>query len=240
MRKLKLAIFILLAGVGLAGLSSCNFNCVRGSGHQVTETRKVDDFTRIEISGGFKVNLKQDSSLNIAITADDNLLKYIKTKVEDGKLIIKTKRNLCNTSEMTLNIGIHKLEELRSSGAIEVTGDGLITTKDLNFDLSGASKITLDLNAANVTTTGSGATELYLTGQASSHHINISGVGHIHAFDFVVGDYDIETSGAGDAEINVLHNLAVHSSGASEVKYKGNPSNVTNDKSGASSVEKVN
>jgi len=55
----------------------------------------------------------------------------------------------------------------------------------------------------------------------------------------VVGDYDISTSGAGNCEINVLHSLNVSSSGASEVKYKGNPSSVNNDKSGASTLQKV-
>ncbi len=39
-------------------------------------------------------------------------------------------------------------------------------------------------------------------------------------------------------QIDVLNKLNVHSSGASDVKYKGNPA-VNNDKSGASSVEKA-
>jgi hypothetical protein len=112
-------------------------------------------------------------------------------------------------------------------------------TKDLDIDLSGATKVNLDLNAANVTTTGSGATELNLKGQATSHHINISGVGHVYAFDFVVGSCDVESSGVGHCEVNVLNNLNVHSSGASDVKYKGHPS-ISNDKSGASSIEQVN
>jgi hypothetical protein len=232
-------ILLLIAGFAVvAASSSCMLNCVRGSGHPATVTRKVSEFTRIEISGGFKVKLKQDSSLNLTITADDNLLKYVKTKVDGDVLKIYTHKSICNSGDMTVNIGIHKLEELKGSGAIEVTADGKIVTKDLNLEFSGASKVTLDLDAANVTTTGNGATEMFLSGQASSNHISISGVGKIHAFDFVVGDYDIESSGASNCDVNALHTLNIHSSGASDVKYKGNPS-ITNDKSGASSVEKA-
>jgi len=98
----------------------------------------------------------------------------------------------------------------------------------------------MDLNAANVSTSGSGVTELNLKGQATSHDIDLSGSGHVYALDFVVGACDIQTSGVGHSEVNVLNKLSVHSSGASEVKYRGNPSSVTNDKSGASSIEKVN
>jgi len=239
MKKVHYYILLLVAGFSVAALSSCMFNCVRGSGHPASETRKVAEFTKLDISGDFNIILKQDSSLTLDITADDNLLKFIKTKIEGNTLKIYTHKNLCNSGQMTITIGIHKLEELRSSGAIEVTADGKLVTKDLGFHLSGASKITLDLSAANVTTDGSGVTELNLTGQASSHHIDISGVAKVHAFDFVVGDYDISTSGAGNCEINVLHSLNVSSSGASEVKYKGNPSSVNNDKSGASTLQKV-
>ena len=239
MKKIHLAL-VIIAAVALGGLSACRFNCVHGSGHMVSDDRKVSDFNMISISGDYKVVLKQDSSMSLKITADDNLIKYIKTEVSGDRLRIYSKRNLCNNGQLTINIGIRNLEELKASGAVEVESDGNIRTQDLRFKLSGATKITMNLNAANVTTSGSGATELNLKGQATSHDIDLSGVGHVYAFDFVVGSCDIQTSGAGHCEVNVLNSLSVHSSGASEVRYRGNPSNVTNDKSGASSVEKVN
>ena len=240
MKKIHLAILLLLACVTLGILSSCRFYCVRGSGNQLSETRKLGDFQKIDISGGYKVNLKQDSSLSIKITADDNLLKYIKTEIDGDRLRIYSKKNMCNTGQMTVNIGVKNLEEVKASGGIEIESDGKINTQDIAFRLSGATKITMDLNAANVTTSGSGSTELDLRGQASSHDIDLSGSGTVNALDFVVGNCNIQTSGVGESQVNVLHSLSVHSSGASSVKYRGNPSNVTNDKSGASSIEKIN
>jgi hypothetical protein len=233
------AILVILATVIISGLSSCVFDCVHGSGSQATENRKLTDFSRIDISGGFKVILKQDSSLSLKITADDNLLKYIKTAVNGGKLRIYTRRNICNSGEMTLNIGVRNLEEIKASGGIEVLGDGKITTQDMHFRLSGATKVTMELNAANVTTTGRGSTELNLKGQATSHNIEMSGSSKVNALDFVVGNCDIQTSGVGDSKVNVLHALNINSAGASDVKYRGNPS-VTEHKAGASSVEKIN
>ncbi|MEO6980362.1 MAG: DUF2807 domain-containing protein, partial [Mucilaginibacter sp.] len=128
--------------------------------------------------------------------------------------------------------------ELKASGAVEVESDGKIITQDIEFTLSGATKLSMDLNAANVRTKGSGVTTINLKGQASSHDVEIRGSGELHAFDFVVGTCSINSSGIGHSEVNVLNKLNVHSSGASDVKYKGNPS-VNNDKSGASSVEKA-
>lgn len=232
---------MVLAGVVLISLSSCNFACVKASGNQVSENRKVSDFTRIEVSGAFKIILKQDSSLNIAVTADDNLQKYIKTEVSGNRLRIYTdNKNICNGGQIIVTIGVHKLEAIKLSGANELSGDGKLVAGDINFKLSGVAKVNLDIDAANVKTEGSGATEIILKGQASAHKVNLSGGGKIHAFDFVVGNYDISTSGASECEINVLHALNVRSSGASSIKYKGNPESVNNDKSGVSSITKVN
>lgn len=240
MKRIPLIIGILFTGIVLTALSSCMFNCVHGSGKQASEERKVSGFSKITISGGFKIILKQDSSFNLKVTADDNLLKYVKTEVEGSRLHIYTRRNICDGGNMTVTIGIRDLQELKASGGVEVASDGKITTQDLRFKLSGATKVTMDLNAANVNTSGSGDTELDLKGQATSHNIDMSGSGKVYAFDFVVGSCDIQTSGVGYSEVNVLNKLSIHSSGASDVKYKGNPSNVSNDKSGASSVEKIN
>jgi len=239
MKKIQLTILALVAGFILFGLSSCVFNCIHGSGHQVSESRNVGEFSRVSISGGYKVVLKQDSSFSIKITGDDNLMKYIKTNLEGDKLRIYNKKNFCNAGQIVVNVGVKNLEQIKASGAVEVESDGKLVTKDLNIDLSGATKVTLDLNAANVTTSGSGATELNLKGQATSHNIDISGVGHVYALDFVVGTCEIESSGAGHCEVNAINNLSVHSSGASEVKYRGHPT-INNDKSGASSIEQVN
>jgi hypothetical protein len=240
MKKIKIIAFAVLAGAAASTLSSCMLHCVHGSGHQVSEDRKVGQFSRISISGGYHVVLKQDSSYSLKITADDNLLKYIRTKVDGDELQVYNHKNFCNEGELMVYIGVKDLEKVKASGGVEIESDGTIHTKDLSFDLSGATKVTMDLNAARVSTSGSGATQLNLKGQATSSDIDISGVAHVHAFDFVVGSCEIQTSGVGDCEVNVLNSLHIHSSGASSVKYKGSPSDVSNDKSGASSVEKVN
>lgn len=221
-------------------VSSCKTACTKGSGHVVSEKRKVADFTKLDISGSYNVELVQDSSLNVSISADDNLLKQISTGVSGDKLKIKTENNICPSGQIVVTIGIHNLDEVDQAGAINLTTQGKLVTKNLGLNLAGSSNVTMDLDAANLHTTASGTIELNLKGQSTSHSMNLSGGGKVHAFDFVVGNYDLETSGAGDFEINVLHELTVNSSGATEVKYKGNPTTINNKKSGVSTITKVN
>jgi hypothetical protein len=241
---MKKPYFILLAVVTaftMLTFASCKMSCIKGSGNQTTTNRKVADFTKLDISGAYKVILKQDSSLSVSVTADDNLQELIKTDVSGNTLKISTnKKSICASGDFTVTIGVQHLEAIKTSGAISVISEGKIIAKTFNLDLSGATRINLNLDAGTVHTEGSGVTEITLKGQASSHDINLSGGGKVHAFDFIVGNYDIETSGASECEINVLHELTVNSSGASSINYKGNPATINNKKAGVSSITKVN
>ncbi|RCH56366.1 DUF2807 domain-containing protein [Mucilaginibacter hurinus] len=228
-----------IASIAVTAFSSCNNSCKQGSGNIATDTRKVEDFTKIEVSGGYKVTLKQDSSLSIAITTDDNLFDDIKTSVSGGTLTIKPNKNICATESSTLVIGVRNLEKIAGSGAVDFASAGKLTTGNLSISLSGSGKVDLDLNAANVYTEASGATELKLRGQATAHSIEMSGSGKVEALDFVVGNYTINTSGASESSINVLNSLIVKTSGSSSIQYRGNPRTVKNDESGASSIKKI-
>lgn len=240
MKKTYLSIILLIAAASAALLSSCRMGCIKGSGRQITENHKLASFNMIKVSGGFKIHLKQDSSFTANVTADDNLMKYIHVESDGDELHIYSKKNFCGSGEVVINIGVRDLRELKGSGAVDFTSDGKLNTKDLDIKLNGASKVDLDLTAANVSTEANGACEINLRGQATQHRVSMNGSGKIHAFDFVVGRYDIHTAGASECEINVLNDLEINSTGASDVKYKGNPPTVNSSKLGAGSVTHVN
>jgi len=167
-------------------------------------------------------------------------MQYIHTESDGTELHIHSRKNMCGSGEMVINIGVANLEEIRGSGAVDFSSDGKLNTKDLKIRLSGAGKVDLDLTAANVITEGNGSSEITLKGQATSHKVDLMGSGKIYALDFVVGAYDIHTTGASHCEINVLNSLDVNTTGASEIQYRGNPSHVNSSKTGASTLTKVN
>jgi len=240
MKKISMFLAIAASVYGIISLSGCSgLDCKKGSGKMITETRKVTSFDKINISGGFDVIIKQDTAETLSITADDNLMDAIKNDVSGNKLEVKTKGSVCSSGKLVINISLRDLSKIETSGAVNVTSGGKITTKDLAIDASGASKITLDLSSNNITTTGSGSTELNLTGQASSHSVSFSGSGSLNAPDFVVAKYTIESSGASHCKINVLNELNVSSTGVSDIEYRGNPTKIHEDKSGASTLKKI-
>jgi hypothetical protein len=222
-------------------LSSCNgLNCISGSGNQVSQTRDVGSFTKVETSGSIKVVLKQGAANSVRIIADDNIIKEIDTDVRGNRLVIDLEGSFCDVNPITVYVTSQEFDGVSASGAVEIVGEGKLNVKDFELDLSGSSKVMLDINAANVKTSSSGASEIFLRGQAGSHELDLSGSSSVQALDFVVGRYRIESSGASDSHINVLNELSISSSGSSDVEYRGNPSSIKNSESGASSLKKIN
>ena len=75
--------------------TSCDFGGlggrrVRGNGNMTTITKDVPEINRIDVVGDIDVELSQGQS-SVKITADENLLDYIKVEENDGWLRIRTR-----------------------------------------------------------------------------------------------------------------------------------------------------
>ncbi len=235
----KQSLFILSALIfTFSLLASCNKSCEKGSGKTAAEDRKVAAFTKIQVSGNYKLILKQGAA-SVKIMADDNLLKLIKTDVSGDELSVITDGNICNSGPMIVNITNPDFQSVKSSGVIDLSSDGKLTVKDFALELAGVSKVNLDINAGNVKTLSSGTAEIYLKGQATENTVTMNGTSALNAFDFIVANYRIETRGDTHCKINVLNELNVNIKEAGEVQYKGNPTKISNQHSGIATISKV-
>ncbi|EDM38184.1 hypothetical protein PBAL39_01177 [Pedobacter sp. BAL39] len=222
-------------------IGGCSPKCIEDSGNQIERTVKMDSFDEVSVSGTIKVVLKQDSSYLVRLQADSNVMKVITAKVSGHELQLKLENGkYCGTDSIVVYVGLGELKRLKTDGMVRVTTDGLLNAADVEINASGSSDLSLNLNAAKLKTKIDGVGKLSLSGQAGTHELKTSGNVQVEAFNFVAGIYDINIDGTGKANINVLNDLRVKTSGSSEIYYKGNPKNVKEKKSGATKLEKVN
>ena len=234
-KHFKLALILTWLPISIL-LNSCNINCISGSGRQVTEDRSVVPFTKVEFGGTIRLRIRQDSMPFMRITADDNIQKLIKTQVNGEVLKIEMDGDFCNTGDIIIELSAKQWKGIKASGDTHIRSENQINSDEFNLDLSGSSEVDLDLMTAIFTMESSGSSKINLKGQARKSDVNLSGASEINAFDFVVSDYNIKSSGASKCAINVLNSLKINSSGASEVLYKGYPKEIVNDKSGSSTL----
>ena len=75
-------------------LVGCHSWGLKGSGNIREEERNIAEFSKIDISGYFKVDVEFGETTSLKIITDDNFLPLIKTNVKDQTLEISTKKNL--------------------------------------------------------------------------------------------------------------------------------------------------
>ncbi len=220
--------------------ASCNLiGGVHGNGNVLKETRKVSSFDGIEVSGAFDIILKQGATEEVTVEADANLLPIIRTEVDGSTLKIETRESIHHVTLMRVYITVKDLKKIDASGAVDIKTDGVITVPELSIDASGATDSKLNISVQKLVLDCSGASKIKLTGTAVDVNMDLSGASDIFAFDMPAENYDIEISGAGNAQLTVNKRIRAEISGAGSVKYKGSPTEIDQSVSGAGSIKKV-
>ncbi|HNY02261.1 MAG TPA: head GIN domain-containing protein [Bacteroidales bacterium] len=234
-------VLFVLAILGTSGiLTGCNVTGgVHGDGNVLKETRKVPSFDAIDVSGAFDIVLRQGATEEVVVEADANLLPVIRTEVVGGTLVIETRKPVHHVTTMKAYITVKNLKHIEASGAVDMETEGQISVPELSIDASGASDSKLEIATQKLALDCSGASKIHFKGSATNLSMDLSGASDIFAYELLTESCDIEISGAGNAQLNVSKKIRASISGAGSVKYKGSPTDINQDVSGAGSIRKV-
>ena len=210
-----------------------------GSGNLKTKEYAFRDFTNVEISSAFEFDISQSGSYGVNITADDNVLEKVEVTKEGNTLKIGLK-TIPSLGPVTLNaeVTMPQLHGLAVSGASRGTVSDFSSTENLDLNVSGASKVTGDITTGDVDFNVSGASTVQLEGSANNIAADVSGASRLNLGGFAVNNADITFSGASNGTVNVSGKLDANLSGASNLKYIGEPTMGDINTSGASTLNK--
>ena len=215
-------------------LNSCMLG-VSGNGKVKEVTRQISEISKIEASGMVELTLIQGAP-GLKIIADENLHELIITEVHGDRLIIRTTKNIREAKHFEIQVSAPEFKRLDISGAVSLHCQGTLKGDELKLETSGAAEVNLDLIFDDLDCEHSGASEVELRGAVRDVRIVSSGASDLKLFNLEVRNMRLVLSGASEARINVSHELSVEASGASEIRYKGNPKITKTELSGASSI----
>jgi len=215
MKKLTVLLLILLTVVA----SGCRFGRgVKGNGNVVKDSREVEEFSKIDVSGVFHLIAKVGEERSVIVSAEENLMKYIRIRVKGEKLIIDSKKNLNPRKPMKVYVTTPELVELDASGAT-------------NADVQG-------LNSSRFFVDVSGAATCDLEGEVKNFRVDVSGAASLDARDLLCQSVNVDVSGASNAKVNSRGSIDANASGAASVVYYGDPEDIRTDVSGAASIRR--
>jgi hypothetical protein len=224
MNKKRISLVLLLV-VTIFAVSACDAVNVTGSGDMITETRQVNNFDNIDLSGQGKVIVTQSGSESLSIETDDNVMEHLKIEVEGGTLKIGFDEGLriIDPTQLTFYVGVDNLTGLNLSGSGDIQAETLETSR-LELKVSGSGNVSVaDLQASEVAAEISGSGEIHLDGDVPDQDVDISGSGKYLAGDLCSASVSVSVSGSGNATVCATEKLSADVSGSGSIDYYGRP-----------------
>ncbi len=152
---------------------------VSGSGRPANEMRNLDSFSKISDNGSANVFVKVGPSTSVKVEGDDNIVPLVKTRVEDDRLIIETKKSLKPKTKLLVTVTMPHVSSVELNGAANITVHG-VKADDFSATLDGAGNVTIDGTVAKLDASLDGAGNLKLQGlRAVNASASIDGAGNI-------------------------------------------------------------
>jgi hypothetical protein len=178
---------------------------VKGSGKVISENRTVSEFDSIELAGSGRLEVDQNGTESLSISADDNILPLLTSEVQANRLVLRVKSGtqVDPTKTIVYKVGARNLIAITCAGDTTAVAKG-IHTETLRLEIAGSG----DISAA---------------GSSDRQDVTIAGSGKYQGADLKSKIAKINIAGSGDAVMAVSDNLDITIAGSGSIKYIGDP-----------------
>lgn len=224
----------------LLSLSNCFAQKVKGSGNIIKVERDVEAFTGLRTRSIVDVELTQ-GPFKLEIEAEDNLIKYVETRVVKDNLIIEMDDQVKIKTDKPVKIFLQlpDLKFAEVSDASKLSTKSVIKTEEIRLEATGASQSNFIFDVKTLRISLSGSSSLRATGYAVTQKIKMEEASKYEASQLKSEDIDIAASSASKAEILAFNSIFGDLSEASECIYYGEPKKVDVSTSDAASISQL-
>lgn len=242
MKKTIITLAIILA-VAAASAAAIPFTkSLKGSGIMETATRSVPAYSSIAAMRGVDVVI-DPAAEKLTVRADDNVIGYVITEVEDSTLTVTISNEVGSMSNCKIKVtvpGNGNISKISASRAADIENVGTLRAQNMEISAASGSDIDLAVECARCTVSATGGADIDLKASVtevnikvtSGADINIEGKADTCTISATSGaDCDAEkmttrnctvsaTSGA-SVEVNCSGTLNANATSGASVKYRG-------------------
>jgi hypothetical protein len=212
-------------------------NGIKGSGNVVTQNRNITEkFTGIDAGSGIEVEITQANTPSILVEADDNIIEYITTEIQNGILIISCKESIKNAKERKVKVTLPDVESISASSGSEIKSMNTITSSSLDIKSSSGSEIDITIQAENAYCTSSSGSTINLKGKALKLQTQSSSGSDIDAEDLLANEINATSSSGSHTTIHPIVSLEASASSGGNINYVNVPKSVSKKESSGGSI----
>ncbi len=237
--KTTLKLIVLLLTLSI---TSCNGNLnlidgIDGSGNVVTEKRNIETpFTKIQASTGVEVILEQGSPSEVEVEVDDNLMKYIVTRVENGTLIVKIDGNINTMESAIVRVKTKTIEGLESSSGASIKTINKLSGTSVALKTRSGSTIQADLEYEKVSCESTSGSEIKVSGKALTLDTKSSSGSEINAKELASNEITAQSTSGSNTTVNPIVLLNAKPYSGSSIDYIKEPKKVIKEETSGGSV----
>jgi len=209
-------LILVLGLLGVPGACNIASTGVQGSGVTVREVREVADFTQVQLTGSFEVEVEVGPTTRVRVEADDNIVPLIATTVVGSTLKVTARNGFSADQPVRVQVQVPRLLGVDQSGSGSVQARGIVGDRFV------------------VKLQGSGA--IRLAGRADELVATIDGSGALAAAELVAASVTVDLVGSGSAEVQARERLVVAIAGSGAVRYAGEPTDITRNIHGSGAI----
>lgn len=224
--------------------SSCKYdidlgNGIDGNGKVKTENRTVtENFDKVSSSRGMEVIIEQAPTTEIQVEADENLLKHITTKVENGTLVVSSDENIDSAEKMLVRVKMPEIKALESTSGSSIATNTVIKGSSISVKTSSGSEIKAIVEYDTVVTESTSGSTLTLSGKALKHQSASSSGSTIDTGKLMANVVVAEATSGSSTEVHPLVLLNGKASSGASIDYNGKPKTVSEEETSGGSVSK--
>lgn len=237
----KAVVIAIIALLFVSCNAKINFNDgVDGNGTVKTQNRTVKQkFTKIESSEGLQVTVEQAEQVSIQIIADENLLKHIITKVENGTLIITTDTDMDDFTSRKVIVKMPSIEALSTDSGASLTVVNTIKGTNLKLHSDSGSELLATVEYDNINADCDSGSLQKVKGKALNLTVHADSGSNIDARNLLSNNVIASSDSGSSIKVQPLISLQANADSGATIAYVGTPKKIKKVEDSGGSVRKL-
>jgi hypothetical protein len=219
--------------------SSCNLaiNGTKGNGNVQTEQRKISEpFTKISVNRGIEVIVDQGDVVKVEVEADENLLKLITTKVENGTLVVSSDENIYSAEKEVVRVTMPIIEGFETTSGSNLSSASVIKGSKMYVKSSSGSEIDVNAEFDTISSESTSGSNITLSGKALKFTSAASSGSEIEAGNLLANEVVSQSTSGSSTQVNPRVLLKAKASSGSSIEYTNKPKTIVKEETSGGSV----
>lgn len=199
--------------------------------------KTVEPFSSIAASGAIHIKYRISDTNQVILVGDDDDFDNIEFSTKENTLFIRSIGDIKNS--LVATVTGNKLNEVVLSGATSFKAEQQLQSPNFHVNVSGASNANLNLSANTLKVMVTGASDVTLKGSAHVFDATVAGAANVKAYDLMADTCLVNASGASTTKLHILQKANLNATGASTIKFKGEPKEISAEGSTSSKIMKI-